>query len=105
MTGDPGFQAQADAIVAHAGAVDEVAAQVAQGRSAAAAVTVGSDAYGMLCRLIPGLLAPVQEGIVAALQESSDALQNSADDLRATAREYTGSDQRTADVFRGGTTR
>ena len=101
---DPGFQVQADAITRHATTVDEVSAQVAQGRAAAAAVNLGRDAYGILCSAIPGLLEPVQESVISALQESSDALQSAADDLRTTARDYTGSDQRTADDF-GGRTR
>jgi hypothetical protein len=99
---DAGFQVQADAIIAHAATVDEVATLVAEGRSAASAVGIGRDAYGMLCRLIPSLLDPLQESTVNALQELADSLQSSADELRSTARDYTGSDQRTADDFRGG---
>jgi excreted virulence factor EspC (type VII ESX diderm) len=102
MTGDPGFQVQAEAIIAHAGTVDDVAAEVAQGRSAASTVRMGRDAYGILCQLIPTLLDPIQEQVVAAMQEAADSLQRAADDLRATARDYTGSDDRTANVFRGG---
>jgi hypothetical protein len=105
MTADSGFQAQGDAILRHAATVDEVAAQVAQGRAAAATVVLGRDAYGMLCQLIPILLDAVHESTVNALQEAADAMQSSADDLRATARDYTGSDQRTADDFRGGKAR
>jgi hypothetical protein len=101
MSADPGFQVQADAITRHATTVDEVAAQVAQGKSAASTITIGRDAYGILCSLIPTLLDPVQESVIEALQEAGDSLQSAADDLRATARDYTGSDQRTADQFRG----
>lgn len=105
MTADSGFQVQADAILRHAATVDEVAAQVAQGRAGAATVSVGRDAYGMLCQLIPSLLQPVHESTVNALQEAADSLQRSADDLRATARDYTGSDERTADAFGDGDSR
>lgn len=97
-----GFQAQADAIVRHAATVDEVAAQVAEGRGAASAVSLGRDAYGKLCSLIPVLLDPIQTSVIDALGEATDTLQSAADDLRATARDYTGADLRTADDFHGG---
>jgi methyl-accepting chemotaxis protein len=102
MSADPGFQVQAEAITRHATTVDGVADQVAEGRAAASAVNLGRDAYGILCSLIPALLEPVQESVIEALRGSADALQSAADDLRATARDYTGSDKRTADQFRGG---
>jgi hypothetical protein len=102
MTADPGFQAQADAIVRHAATVDEVSAQVTQGRAAASTVDLGRNAYGLLCQIIPSLLDPVQESTITALGEAADALRSAADDLRATARDYTGSDQRAAGDFRGG---
>ena len=97
-----GFQAQADAIVRHAATVDDVAARVGDGRGAAGAVSLGRDAYGKLCSLIPALLDPIQASVIDALGEATDALQGAADDLRATARDYTGADRRTADDFHGG---
>ncbi|WP_250034259.1 type VII secretion target [Paractinoplanes maris] len=102
MGAESGFEVQADAVGRQAATVDEVAEQVIQGRSAASAVTIGRDAYGFLCQLIPALLDPLQEATVDALQEAADSLQRSADDLRTTARAYTGSDERTAGAFRGG---
>ncbi|WP_250002942.1 type VII secretion target [Actinoplanes sp. M2I2] len=102
MGTESGFEVQADAITRQATTVDEIADQVAQGRSAASAVTIGRDAYGFLCQLIPTLLTPLQEATVDALREATDSLQRSADDLRSTARAYQDSDDRTASGFRGG---
>jgi|SRR3954471_4856926 hypothetical protein len=99
MAGDSGFQAQADAIARHATTVDRVADQVSEGRDAAAAVSIGRDAYGILCSLIPALLEPVQDGVIDSLREAAESLQTTADDLRSTARDYTGSDARTARDF------
>jgi hypothetical protein len=93
---------QAAAVSAHAATVDQIASDVSQGRSAAATIAIGRDAYGILCQLIPTLLDPIQEATITALQEVTDSLQRSADDLRATASDYTGSDRRTADDFNGG---
>ncbi|SNY54897.1 type VII secretion target [Paractinoplanes atraurantiacus] len=102
MTGDSGFQAQAAAIIEHAGIVDEVAAQVGQGRSAASVVHMGRDAYGFLCKMIPALLEEVQDSTISALPEAADSLERSADDLRTTARNYSAADDRTATAFRSG---
>lgn len=105
MAAESGFEVQADAVTRHATTVDEVAAQVVQGRSAAASVQLGRDAYGFLCQAIPSLLDPLQSATVSALQEAADSLQRSADDLRTTARAYTDADERTAGDFRGGSRR
>jgi hypothetical protein len=105
VSGEHGFEVQATALITHATTVDQVADLVGEGRSAAAAVGLGRDAYGVLCQLIPALLDSLHEATITALQDAADSLQRSADDLRATARDYTGSDQRTAQVFRGGSTR
>ena len=102
MTDDRTLQVQATELAGQAATVDGVAEVIEQARSAAAGVTLGREAYGILCQLIPSLLEPVQHQTVEALRQATDSLQRSADDLRATARDYTGSDQRTADVFRGG---
>jgi hypothetical protein len=99
MSAESGFEVQADAITRHASTVDDVADQVAQGRGAASAVTMGRDAYGFLCQLIPTLLDTLQEATADALQEAADSLQRSADELRMTARAYTASDERTAAAF------
>jgi hypothetical protein len=101
MAGNAGFSVQAEALDRHAATVDEVAAHVGQARSAAATVSIGRDAYGFLCSLIPALLDPIQHQAIAALGEAADSLQRAADDVRVTARRYTDSDTRTADVFDG----
>jgi hypothetical protein len=105
MAADSGFEVQADAILRHAATVDEVSAGVAQGRAAAGTVSLGHGAYGLLCQIVPALLEPVQESTITALGEAADALRNAAEDLRATARDYIGSDQRTAGGFRDGPAR
>jgi uncharacterized protein YukE len=101
VTGDASFQVQAAALDTHAATLDQIADEVSQGRSAAASIAIGRDAYGILCQLIPTLLEPIQEATITALQEATDSLQRSADDLRATASDYNGSDRRTADDFNG----
>lgn len=96
-----GFQVQADAIVKHAGTVEEVAAEVMQAKAASSTISMGRDAYGLLCQLIPSLLDPLQDAAIGAFQEAADSLQRSADNLRTTARDYTGSDESVAGEFGG----
>ncbi|MFI5891466.1 hypothetical protein ACIA5D_15285 [Actinoplanes sp. NPDC051513] len=86
MSADPGFQVQADTITRHATTVDRVADQVAEGRGAAAAVSIGRDAYGILCSLIPSLLEPVPSPDVRAMSVGElRALVERADVYRAKA--------------------
>ncbi|GIJ25139.1 hypothetical protein Vqi01_03010 [Micromonospora qiuiae] len=105
MVGEPGFDVDGQALRQHAGSVDEVAEMVDQCRRAAGSVQLGRHAYGRLCQLIPSLLDPVQQATVNALNEATDALQRTADDLRATANRYESGDQNVAAIFGRGTGR
>jgi hypothetical protein len=93
---DSGFQAQCEAIRAHATEIRSIAAGVAEGSTAAASTTLGPQAYGFLCRIIPALLEPVQDAVVTALREATDSLDQSADDLCSTAAGYDESDTHAA---------
>lgn len=100
MSAENGFEVQAAALTTHADTVDDVATQVAQGRSAGASVRLGRNAYGVLCQIIPALLDPIQEQTIAAMRTAADSLQSVADDLRVVARAYPSSDHETAQSFR-----
>lgn len=105
VTGEQGFAVQAQALNTHAGTIEQVADAVRQGRSAAASVQMGREAYGRLCQLIPSLLDPVQDAAVSTLADAVEALHRSADDLRTIAGRYTTGDERVADLFGGDGTR
>ncbi|MEV4754690.1 type VII secretion target [Micromonospora sp. NPDC049559] len=83
-----GLQVTTADLVAHAASVDDVADRMGLGRSAAAGVRLGRDAYGQLCQLIPALLDPIQSSGVDALAASVDALRETAEALRLTAGDY-----------------
>jgi hypothetical protein len=89
-------QFPADSVRQHAATVDVIAADVEQARSAAGEVTMDTQAYGMLCQFLPGLLMPVFAVAGTSLGGSADALHETAADLRVTAGQMDSTDQGSA---------
>jgi excreted virulence factor EspC (type VII ESX diderm) len=86
-------QFPADSVRRHAATVDAIAADVEQARGAAGEVTMDTQAYGILCQFLPGLLMPVFAVAVTTLDGSADGLHETAADLRATADQMDSTDQ------------
>jgi hypothetical protein len=84
MSGD-GVQLPIPAVRGHAGTVDGVADEVEQARSAVREVTMDTQAFGVLCQFLPGLLAPVFGLAVDTMNGSIEALRETASGLRAVA--------------------
>jgi hypothetical protein len=80
-----GMRFPADAVRQHATVVSDVAGQMAQARSAVHEVVMDGQAYGQICRFLPGLLSPLFGGAVEVLNGAVDALSETALKLRATA--------------------
>ena len=80
-----------------AGEVDRTADAIREVRSAVREVTMDSSAYGQLCQFLPALLTPVFGLAVAALNESVDALRETAGGLRVVADSTEATDERSAD--------
>ncbi|MEV4758012.1 type VII secretion target [Micromonospora sp. NPDC049559] len=87
-----GVAVPADALVGHAGAVDRIGGEVLRGLDAARQVRLGSDAYGQLCRMLPGMLDPLHDRLDHVLSEARGALDESARSLRTAAVRYEASD-------------
>jgi hypothetical protein len=90
------MQFPADSVRRQAATVDAIAADVEQARSAAGQVTMDTQAYGMLCQFLPGLLMPVFAVAVTTLDGSADGLRETAADLRVTADQMDGTNQSSA---------
>ncbi|WIM93998.1 type VII secretion target [Actinoplanes oblitus] len=75
----------AEAVRQHAAAVSEAAGQLELARSTVREVTMDSQAYGEVCRFLPGLLSPLFGGAVEVLNGAVDALSETAFKLRAAA--------------------
>lgn len=82
-----------DAVRGHASTVDGVADAMSQARAAAGGVGMDSMAYGKICSFLPGLLEPVFETAVSAMNRSVDALHETASQLRTTADSTYATDQ------------
>jgi hypothetical protein len=80
------------AVQQHAGTVAEVSGQMARARSAVHEVTIGTEAYGQLCQFLPAILSPIFGMAVDLLSEATDALQETALNLRTTAIETEATD-------------
>jgi hypothetical protein len=95
MTGNE-VQFPAAAVERHAGSVDGIADSMMQARAAVNEVTMGAEAYGQLCQFLPVLLNPLFSQAVSALNDASDALRETADNLRGAAASVTATDMSTA---------
>ena len=71
-----------EAVLQHSDSVSAVAAAVLEARAAVAQVSMDSQAYGMLCQFLPGVLSGVFEAAVVAMNGSAEALQETALNLR-----------------------
>ncbi|MBU2670226.1 hypothetical protein KOI35_42670 [Actinoplanes bogorensis] len=76
----------------HAGSVERAADAMETARGAVHEVAMDSEAYGKLCQFLPGILSPVFELGLDALNTTVDVLGESAAKLRATAADMSATD-------------
>jgi len=100
MPGDE-VQFSADAANRHATSVDGVADAMRHARSAVHEVTMDSQAYGVLCQFLPGMLSPLFTLASTVLSTSATALGETAAALRTTATEMESTDTSSAERVRG----
>ncbi|WP_433533786.1 type VII secretion target [Micromonospora sp. CA-249363] len=99
MTG--GFEVDPQSLRVHASAVDDTSDAIDECRRAASSISLGRDAYGRMCQLIPSLLHPTQDAIIDSIADTVRALQEAADGLRAVSERYERDDERAAGRFGG----
>jgi Excreted virulence factor EspC, type VII ESX diderm len=80
------------AIVAHAGAVNGIAAKVAVAKQAGDTVRVDNAAYGHLCTLMPPLINYLQDMVLDAIAAADESLTDTASRLRTAAGGYQAAD-------------
>lgn len=76
----------------HASTVDDVHDAMQTVRSAVHEVTMDNGAYGQLCQFLPGILSGVFEAGLDAMYQTVGVLQETATNLRTTAREMSATD-------------
>src|SRR5690349_11018831 len=82
----------AEAVLQHADLVGEASEVVAQIRAAVGEVSVSSEAYGQLCQFLPALLTPLFGSAVGVLNDATEALGETALNLRTAALRVTATD-------------
>ena len=97
-----GYEVTSTELATHAKAVDQVGSTLDQALSAAQQVTMGVQAYGLICGplFVPMVLAVSTPGIVT-LGLAKQAMGSVSDSIRETARGYEAQEQSHATGFTG----
>ena len=98
--GSGGFQVSATELQNHVRAVRQAAATVGQAMAAAQQVTMGVEAYGLICGpLFVPIVTAVSAPALITLKVAEDSLNSVADTLGKTAAAYASADQGNANSF------
>lgn len=95
-----GFNVEAEQLRAHAGNIDAVKQRFAKVKSASSHITADSQAYGVLCGWISGVLEGRHTDINAVIATVENNLELVAKELRASAETYASADQDNVDRLR-----
>jgi hypothetical protein len=85
----------------HGGKVDEVVDQLTTAVQASQEVSLSNDAYGILCQPFAMMLEPVEQHGIQTLQKAVEAMQETAENVRASAEDYQSVDDGNRDIFKG----
>src|SRR2546430_17613853 len=87
--GSGGYEVRTDELATHSKAVQQVASDLGQALSAAEQVTMGVQAYGMICGplFVPIVLAVSAPGLIT-LKMSEDAVSSISDQVSQAASKY-----------------
>lgn len=99
--GSGGYEVRTDELATHAKAVTQVAAELQQALSAAEHVTMGVQAYGLICGplFVPIVLAVSAPGLVT-LAASKQAIDSVSDAVQKTVTSYENIEQTHADALK-----
>jgi Excreted virulence factor EspC, type VII ESX diderm len=84
-------------LTAHAGHLDEFAADVEAATQAARYVRMHTAAYGQVCAFVPVVLNSLSSPLAEGLGSIVTSLRDTATRLRAAANEYAGAEARSAE--------
>ena len=91
-----GFQISESDLLRQSAAVGEASDQMRRARSAVREVTIDTQAYGQLCQFLPGLLSPLFVSASDAMNDATEALEETALKLRGVAAAMEQSDAQAA---------
>ncbi len=92
-----GFRVQPADLLAHAGAIEQVAATLGTAGQAGEQVRLGAGAYGQLCQMVPVLLGFLQDRVIEGIDAAQTSVADTAGRLRQVAAGSQGSDATSAD--------
>jgi hypothetical protein len=96
MSAPDHFSVQQSDIYSHAGTLRDLADEIELAKDGASRVTLGRDAYGLVCQAIPSLLEPLHSAMVESLTSVVDALLDTSDRLRTAWEGYAATDDAAA---------
>jgi hypothetical protein len=96
-----GFGVTADALDAHAKALDGLQGRLQTAVDAAKSVSMPTDAYGIICQPFRMMLDPVEQWGLDALSGAVQSMEATATGIRETAQQYHEVEENIAKTFGG----
>jgi uncharacterized protein YukE len=96
-----GFGVSPEELRSHASKLDALSENLRTALDAANQVTMGTEAYGVICSFFVPIVQAVSQPGVAALSTASDAMGDQAANVKDTAQTYESGDDANADSFSG----
>ncbi|MGI8309136.1 type VII secretion target [Saccharopolyspora hattusasensis] len=93
------FEVVAEELTAHASHLDGLTDRMDTAISAAEAVSMSDEAYGLLCSFLPPIINPMEQEGMDALKAAKEGISVTADNVRQTSKAYQETDEAGADNF------
>ena len=94
------FVVDTEALRAHAGKLDQIAADGADATEAAGQVTCNGDAFGILCSFVGAMLEPVEQSGIAEASAAQRSVTATASNMRGMATAYDTADEKVHELMR-----
>ncbi|MEV0704642.1 type VII secretion target [Saccharopolyspora sp. NPDC050389] len=95
------FDVSPEELRSHASRLDALSDQLKTALDAANQVTMGTEAYGVICSFFVPIVQAVSQPGVDALSTASESMSDQAGNVKDTAQTYESGDQANADSFSG----
>jgi uncharacterized protein YukE len=97
-----GYDVTVDELRAHASRLDALRDQLNTAVDAGRQVTLGGEAYGVICSFFVPIVQAVSQPGLDALTEAATSMSNTANSVRDTSTTYENTEQANTQPFQGG---